>query len=97
MFADAEAKAALKLLGKDKLTAYAPDTLTHKFADCASTAKIGGNLHMLRHTFCSHLVMAGVSLREVQLLAGHSTYAITERYAHVAKANKTAAVAKIGL
>lgn len=39
--------------------------------------------HALRHTFCSHLVAAGVPLRIVQVLAGHSTYAVTERYAHL--------------
>lgn len=92
-----EAKAALRLLGRDRLAGFAPDTLTHKFAEIATAAGVGGNLHMLRHTFCSHLVMAGVSLREVQLLAGHSSYSITERYAHVGKANKAAAVSKISL
>lgn len=39
--------------------------------------------HVLRHTFCSHLVMAGVPLRIVQALAGHTTYRTTERYAHL--------------
>lgn len=37
-----------------------------------------GWLHMLGHTFCSHLVMRGVPLRTVQVLAGHSTIQITE-------------------
>ncbi|MGH8173712.1 MAG: tyrosine-type recombinase/integrase, partial [Rhodanobacteraceae bacterium] len=92
-----QAKAALRALGRDRLTPYAIDTLSHKFAACARAAKIDGNLHMLRHTFCSHLVMAGVSLRAVQVLAGHSSYAITERYAHLAKSNKAAAVNLIGL
>lgn len=39
--------------------------------------------HVLRHSFCSHLVMAGVSLRIVQALAGHTSYKMTERYAHL--------------
>lgn len=43
-----------------------------------------GSLHCLRHTFCSHLVMAGQPLRVVQGLAGHANYATTERYAHLA-------------
>lgn len=43
-----------------------------------------GSMHCLRHTFCSHLVMAGVPLRTVQVLAGHASYSTTEKYAHLA-------------
>jgi hypothetical protein len=39
--------------------------------------------HVCRHTFCSHLVMRGVPLRVVQVLAGHTSYKTTERYAHL--------------
>jgi integrase len=91
------AKAALKLLGKDRLSPYAADTLTHRFAKVATAAGVDGNLHLLRHTFCSHLVMAGVSLRAVQLLAGHSTVAVTERYSHLAPSKKAEAVNMVRL
>jgi integrase len=40
-------------------------------------------IHDLRHTFCSRLVGLGVGLRAVQLLAGHKSFATTERYAHL--------------
>lgn len=39
-----------------------------------------GHLHPLRHTFCVHMVIAEVPLRRVQVLAGHSDYAIAEKY-----------------
>jgi integrase len=94
---NAQARAALKKLGDDRLSPYASDTLSHRFMRVARAAGVPGNLHMLRHTFCSHLVMAGVSLRVVQVLAGHSSYAVTERYAHLAPGNKTAAVNKVWL
>jgi hypothetical protein len=38
--------------------------------------------HDLRHTAASLMVMAGASLQSVQAILGHSTIAMTERYAH---------------
>lgn len=46
----------------------------------------------LRHTFASHLVMKGASLKEVQELLGHTTVTMTLRYAHLAQENKKNAV-----
>jgi len=39
-------------------------------------------VHMLRHTYATHLAMAGVPLRTIQAWLGHSTAKMTERYAH---------------
>jgi len=39
--------------------------------------------HVLRHTFASHLVMRKAPIKAVQELMGHSTIAMTERYAHL--------------
>ena len=48
--------------------------------------------HDLRHTFCSHLVQAGVPLYEVGALAGHSNPEMTKRYSHLVPENLRAAV-----
>lgn len=80
---NAAAEASLMLL-PDRIANCHPDTLTDWFAEDAAEAGVGGNLHRLRHTFCAHLVMAGVPLRRVQFLAGHADYKTTELYAHLA-------------
>jgi len=40
-------------------------------------------IHDLRHTYASLLINNGVSLYEVQELLGHSSSAMTQRYAHL--------------
>lgn len=49
--------------------------------------------HTLRHTFASWLVQRGTPLYTVAKLMGHSTLAMTERYAHLAPDNLKAAMA----
>lgn len=51
--------------------------------DC-ETAGIGKwRIHDLRHTYCSWLAQAGVSLHRIRDLAGHQSVTTTERYAHL--------------
>ena len=51
---------------------------------CRDAGLTRSGWHRARHTFASHLVMKGVPIRVVQQLLGHSTVAMTERYAHLA-------------
>jgi len=52
-------------------------------------------LHVLRHSFCSHLVMAGVPLRDVQELMGHQSYETTLQYAHLSPGHSSQQVNKL--
>lgn len=74
-----------------------PRSLTRAFDRTLRRAGLDGSTHCLRHTFCSHLVMAGVPLRVVQALAGHASVKTTEKYAHLMPGAKQDAVAKIRL
>jgi len=46
----------------------------------------------LRHTFASHMVMRGASMKEIQELMGHKTMNMTMRYAHLSQEHKKKAV-----
>ena len=94
------ARAALDHLQGEKgyiLPRMHPRSLSRKFETALRHADLDGNLHCLRHTFCSHLVMRGVPLRTVQVLAGHSTFAVTEKYAHLAPDHLSDALAGLDL
>lgn len=49
-------------------------------------------VHALRHTYGSHLAIAGVPAKTIQELMGHSDLKTTLRYMHLSPANRSAAV-----
>jgi integrase len=49
-------------------------------------ARIEQGVHILRHTFCSHLAMKGAPARAIQELAGHADLSTTQRHMHLSPA-----------
>ncbi|MEO2199166.1 MAG: tyrosine-type recombinase/integrase [bacterium] len=47
---------------------------------------LNSGVHVLRHTFCSHLAMRGAPARAIQELAGHMNITTTQRYMHLSPA-----------
>ena len=43
-------------------------------------------VHVLRHTFCSHLAMKGAPARAIQELDGDADLTMTQRYSHLSPA-----------
>ena len=58
----------------------------------ARRAQVDDGVHILRHTFCSHLAMRGAPARAIQELAGHQDLATTQRYMHLSPAAKDSAI-----
>ena len=51
-----------------------------------------GEVHILRHSFCSHLAMRGASTMAIKELAGHADLSTTQRYMHLSPAEKDKAI-----
>jgi site-specific recombinase XerD len=58
----------------------------------AGRANVKPGIHILRHTFCSHLAMRGAPARAIQELAGHQDLGTTQRYMHLSPAALDAAI-----
>ena len=66
------------------LTQRAVQGLVLRAARRANLRNVG--VHVLRHTFCSHLATRGAPTRAIQELAGHRNLVTTQRYMHLSPA-----------
>jgi integrase len=51
-----------------------------------------GRVHVLRHTFCSHLAIHGAPAKAIQELAGHADLTTTMRYMHLSPSARDGAI-----
>lgn len=72
------------------------NNLNRRFRNAAKRAGLRGiSIHTLRHTFASHLVMAGVPLATISKLLGHADIKTTMIYAHLSPDHLKDAVNKL--
>jgi site-specific recombinase XerD len=58
----------------------------------AAGLKVSRKIHVLRHTFCSHLAMRGAKAIQIMEFAGHTDLKTTQRYLHLSPAMKDSAI-----
>ena len=67
-------------------------TIQQAVERAARRAKVKPGVHILRHTFCSHLAMKGAVPRQIQELAGHKDLSTTMRYMHLSPLSRRQAI-----
>ena len=72
--------------GKSHLTSESAEKIVRKAAQIAGVSK-KVSCHTLRHSFATHLLEAGTSIRYIQELLGHAKLETTQIYTKVANTN----------
>lgn len=67
-----------------RLFKYAASAFRDAIERTGITLPAGQLTHVLRHTYASHFMMDGGNILVLQKLLGHSSLAMTMRYAHLA-------------
>jgi integrase len=71
-----------------------PETVKWWMSHLQREAKleVTGGIHILRHTFCSHLAMKGAGPVDIQTLAGHRSLETTMRYMHLSPSHRATVI-----
>lgn len=87
-------RTAGRVLVRDDRSNVSEQTVRTWISHAQRRAGVGevGKLHVLRHTFCSHLAMKGAPLIAIKELAGHESERTTMRYMHLAPSEKSRAI-----
>ncbi|MBS2031763.1 MAG: tyrosine-type recombinase/integrase [Deltaproteobacteria bacterium] len=82
---------------RDDGTPMSQQTLKSWMAQAQRRAnlEVTAGLHILRHTFCSHLAMRAVAPVTIKELAGHKSLSTTMRYMHLSPSEKDRAIAML--
>jgi integrase len=82
-----------RVLCQDDRQPFTRQIVQNRMVLAAKRANVPKGVHILRHTFCSHLAMRGAPVRAIQELAGHADLSMTQRYMHLSPAARDAAIA----
>ena len=77
---------------QDDRTPFTRQIVQNRMILAARRANVKKGVHILRHTFCSHLSMRGAPAKAIQELAGHADLTMTQRYMHLSPAALDAAI-----
>ena len=81
-----------RVLCQDNGDPFTRQIVQNRMRLAAKRANVRKGIHILRHTFCSHLAMRGAPVRAIQELVGHADLSMTQRYMHLSPATLDAAI-----